>query len=179
MEIRKVQRSLGITTLYVTHNQAEAFAVSDKVAVMNDGVIIQTGTPEELYENPNSEFVARFVGSGNVFSGVVEEVRSDSILVRTDSYIFKVSGHRLAGSQVFFTVRPEDVRIELAESGMGAAATVQSVTPQVGSSRVVLDFDGNQVVSVVTDATMTSQLRKNGTSRVWFRFEPELAVLIG
>lgn len=179
MEIRKVQRTLGITTLYVTHDQVEAFAISDKVAVMNDGIVIQAGTPELLYESPTSEFVARFVGSGNVFSGVVEEVRNRSILVRTNDHLFEVGGHREKGSRVCFMVRPENVRIELFESDADAAATLLSITPQLGSSKIVLDFEGNQVVSVLTDAGIDGQLRKNWSSRIWFGFRSESAVLIG
>lgn len=179
MEIRRVQRSLGITALYVTHNQAEAFAISDKVAVMNDGLVVQAGTPEDLYESPNSEFVARFVGSGNVFSGVVEEARSHSVLVRTNDYLFEVNGHREKGSRICFSVRPEDITIELADSDRDAPATLMSITPQVGSNRVVLDFEGNQVIGILTDGAVVAQLRRNPASRVWFGFRPESAVLIG
>jgi ABC-type Fe3+/spermidine/putrescine transport system ATPase subunit len=179
MEIRKVQRSLAITTLYVTHDQAEAFAVSDKVAVMNDGLVVQAGKPEELYESPNSEFVARFVGSGNVFSGVVEEIHSHSVLVRTNDYLFEVNGQREKGSRVCFSVRPENITVEIADSDNGAPATMLSITPLLGSNRVVLDFEGSQVVGVLTDTAVVAELRRNPVSRVWFGFRPESAVFIG
>ena len=68
MEIRRIQKKLKITTIYVTHSQDEAFAISDRVAILSDGLVVQVGIPEELYDSPASEFVARFLGSGNVFS---------------------------------------------------------------------------------------------------------------
>jgi thiamine transport system ATP-binding protein len=71
--VREIQQELDITTVYVTHDQAEALAVSDRVAVMNDGRIEQVGSPEAVYRRPNTEFVARFVGENNVFTGQVVE----------------------------------------------------------------------------------------------------------
>jgi len=72
-EIRSIQKKVKITTLYVTHSQDEAFAISDRVAIIDDGKIVQVGTPEELYDNPATEFVASFLGSGNVLQGTVVE----------------------------------------------------------------------------------------------------------
>ena len=179
MEIRKVQRSLGITTLYVTHNQTEAFAISDRIAIMNDGIVVQVGRPEELYENPRSEFVARFLGSGNVFSGIVEDVHKASISVRVKDHVFEVSGQRERSSNVCFTVKPENVRIELSQSGAEPMAAVVSVIPQAGSNRIVLDFEGNEVISILTDDAIVSRLRNSENSRVGFAFNPDSAVLIG
>jgi iron(III) transport system ATP-binding protein len=68
-EIRSVQRRLGITTVYVTHNQAEAMMVSDRIGVMRDGRLLQVGTPEEVYVHPRDEFVAAFFGKANVLRG--------------------------------------------------------------------------------------------------------------
>jgi ABC-type Fe3+/spermidine/putrescine transport system ATPase subunit len=178
MEIREVQRSLGITTLYVTHNQAEAFAISDRIAIMNGGIVVQVGTPDELYESPRSEFVARFLGSGNVFSGIVERVHERSISVRVHDYVFEVSGNRERGSNVCFTVKPENVRIELSQSGAEPIAAVVSVIPQAGSNRIVLDFEGNEVVSILTDDAIVSRLQNTEISRVGFTFDPGSAVLI-
>jgi ABC-type Fe3+/spermidine/putrescine transport system ATPase subunit len=178
MEIRKVQRSLGITTLYVTHNQAEAFAISDRIALMNDGIVVQVGRPEELYENPRSEFVARFLGSGNVFSGIVEEVHKGSISVRVNDHVFEVSGQRERSSNVCFTVKPENVRIELSKTGAEPIATVVSVIPQAGSNRIVLDFEGNEIVCILSNDAIASRLRNTENLSVGFTFDPGSAVLI-
>ncbi len=70
-EIRKIQKKLGITTLYVTHDQSEAMSLSDRIIILKDGVITQVGTPEEIYYHPASEFVANFVGTANLFRGTL------------------------------------------------------------------------------------------------------------
>ena len=72
-EIRKLQRELGITTIYVTHDQEEALSLSDRVAVMKDGRVLQVGAPKELYERPRTRFVADFVGTNNLVPGRVSE----------------------------------------------------------------------------------------------------------
>ena len=69
VELKQLQRNLGITFVFVTHDQEEALTLSDRIAVFNDGRIVQLGTPQEIYEQPSSEFVATFVGTSNVFDG--------------------------------------------------------------------------------------------------------------
>ena len=70
-ELRRLQRELGITTIYVTHDQTEAMALSDRVAVMHEGLVVQLGPPEEIYDRPNSRFVAGFIGTSNLLAGQV------------------------------------------------------------------------------------------------------------
>jgi len=79
--IKRIQQELGVTTVYVTHDQEEALAVSDRLAVMHDGGVEQVGTPVEVYERPETEFVASFVGENNVFSGVVADRDGDELAV--------------------------------------------------------------------------------------------------
>ena len=69
LELKRLQRSLGITTVYVTHDQSEALALSDEIAVFDSGRIVQRGTPQEIYRQPKSQFVADFVGSANFLPG--------------------------------------------------------------------------------------------------------------
>ena len=75
VELKLLQKRLGITTVYVTHDQSEALALSDEIAVFNFGKIIQRGTPQEIYRQPKSQFVADFIGSANFLKGKVKEVR--------------------------------------------------------------------------------------------------------
>lgn len=95
VELRSIQKKLGMTTIFVTHDQEEALTMSDRVCVMYKGKIVQMGTPEEIYTNPKTEFVARFIGNYNILS--LEELR----LWNGDI--------RLAGKQ--FAVRPESMRL--------------------------------------------------------------------
>ncbi len=107
-ELRELQRRLGQTTVYVTHDQEEALALSDRVAVLNHGRILQVGTPEEVYRNPTSRFVAEFVGLANFVPGeVVSPGR-----VRAGRVELRVDGLRATpGGRVVLAVRPEEVRV--------------------------------------------------------------------
>ena len=106
---RHLQQKLGITSVYVTHDQDEAPAVSDEVVVMRDGVISQQGSPRELYLQPNSKIVATFMGDANIILGEVIEVGSksrlkiDTIEVETDMPLDK----NLMGKTIEIAVRPE------------------------------------------------------------------------
>ena len=71
LELKRMQKSLGITFVYVTHDQEEALTMSDAIAVMNDGVIQQLGTPEQIYNEPKNSFVADFIGESNIISGIM------------------------------------------------------------------------------------------------------------
>jgi len=112
-EIKRIQRELGVTTVYVTHDQEEALAVSDRLAVMHDGSVEQIGTPVEVYEQPATEFVASFVGENNVFSGVVAGRDGDELAIEVDEKAPEDQRFRVAtdadhavGDRVTFCVRP-------------------------------------------------------------------------
>ncbi len=81
IELKTIQEEVGITFVYVTHDQEEALTLSDRIAVMNEGRVLQMGTPEEIYETPGSRFVADFIGKTNFFEGTIEDV-GDTVLVR-------------------------------------------------------------------------------------------------
>lgn len=108
VEIRKLQQDFGITTLFVTHDQEECFSISDKVAVMNKGLIEQFDTPENIYSNPATEFVARFVGFENFIN--LNHV-GDKIYEGMGGNKFKVQCERKKGENIKGTIRPEDIQI--------------------------------------------------------------------
>ncbi|KWX66607.1 ABC transporter ATP-binding protein [Mycobacterium sp. NAZ190054] len=113
-EIRQLQQRLKITTLFVTHDQVEALAMADRVAVLRDGRIEQEATPKEIYNEPNSDFVAGFVGATNLIKGTVLEWSTDTTLLETKfGQLAAVSGiDRLQeGAEVTVAVRPEDLRL--------------------------------------------------------------------
>lgn len=107
-EIRELQQRLGVTTLYVTHDQHEALAISDQVAVMNQGKIVQFGTPQEVYEQPVNRFVADFIGWTNFLPGKTTADGAVEVLGKT---IATKHLSIASGTDVHITVRPEDVRI--------------------------------------------------------------------
>ncbi len=112
-EIRKLQRRLGITTIYVTHDQEEALAISDKVAVMNRGRIVAVGTPYEVYNNSNNEFVLSFVGHTNFIEGKVIETRGENtVIVETKLGEYKIRhAHNITNGKIILGFRPEHARL--------------------------------------------------------------------
>jgi ABC-type Fe3+/spermidine/putrescine transport system ATPase subunit len=162
VELKTIQRGLGITTVFVTHDQEEALAISDRVVVMNRGRIEQAGTPESVYRRPESRFVADFLGRPNVFSAQVIEARENTALVRLqNSALLTVprAPSMIAGSLVDVVVRADRVALVPAAgprrpnaipgrvasvSFLGAAASYVIEAEAEGLSlRAVVPLDGH------------------------------------
>ncbi|MBX3578465.1 MAG: ABC transporter ATP-binding protein [Rhizobiaceae bacterium] len=127
-ELKELQQSLGITFVFVTHDQGEALSMADRVAVFNDGRIVQVGTPEDIYQRPRTRFVADFVGSSNV-------VPPDFV-------------QRHAGQSRWGSLRPESIRVGAA-GGAGVAARVISSHYLGAATRLALDAEGLRLHAVV------------------------------
>ena len=145
-ELTRLQKKLGITVIYITHDQEEAINMSDTIAVMNHGRFEQIGTPDEIYNHPKTSYVAMFVGNANILTGVVESVdpertdgASDQITVRTDAGKVKVSMNNVnitaepdkgylpqKGEKVTIAVRSENIRFE--ENKENAQESTQNYT---------------------------------------------------
>lgn len=121
LEIKQLQRSLGITFVFVTHDQEEAFAMSDRVVVMNEGHIVQIGTPKEIYEEPASLYVARFVGDINMLDAVIGSVPENGMYaaeVEGVPMILHSKRSFAEGTAVKVLLRPEDLRVHRVAEGM-------------------------------------------------------------
>ena len=116
IELKRIQREAGITFVYVTHDQEEALSLSDRIAVMNDGVIEQIGTPEQIYSNPASLFVAKFIGEMNTLQAKVEKVEGQRIEARlpTGAVVNAAWSQTQVGQTVTLAVRPENVTLSAA-----------------------------------------------------------------
>jgi len=116
-EIRKLQKDLGITTVYVTHDQEEALSLSDRVAVMRDGRILQVAVPKELYERPVNRFVADFVGTNNFLTGTCRGTEGDTLMV--DTALGPVRARRrdgiAPGARCVLAIRPENIALGRAD----------------------------------------------------------------
>ena len=119
LELKSLQRTLGITFVYVTHDQGEALSLSDRIAVMQDGRVLQVGTPSELYEHPNCHFVADFIGHSNFFHGVIVEYKGNQVSIRLSDILIPLiaqTNERLQPiTQVTLAVRPERISLSLTE----------------------------------------------------------------
>jgi len=111
LELKQLQKKLNITFIYVTHDQEEALTMSDRIAVMNSGVLEQVGTPTEIYEKPASKFVATFIGETNLFEGYVQEVRDRDVMITVESGTIRAAGEGFKEKElVAVSVRPERMK---------------------------------------------------------------------
>jgi putative spermidine/putrescine transport system ATP-binding protein len=146
-EIKRIQQDLGITTVYVTHDQEEALTMSDRIAVMNRGRIEQVGRPEELYERPANRFVADFLGDTNFLTGRVAELGASDAAVRTPSGMsLRVNREAVLRmeSAVVLAIRPERVRVipRGTAEAHGYPGVVAEAIYVGGQRRYVLVLDG-------------------------------------
>jgi len=147
VELKSIQQRLGITFIYVTHDQEEALSMSDTIVVMDNGVIQQIGTPQDIYNEPKNAFVADFIGESNILDGIM----------RKDLYV-EFSGHRFkcldSGFEkdelVDVVVRPEDVDVVAADKGM-LRGTVTSVTFKGVHFEIIVDLKGFKWMIQSTD----------------------------
>ena len=112
IELKQLQRQLGITFLFVTHDQEEALSMSDRIVVMNGGRIEQVGSPREIYESPASLFVAGFIGEINTFECTLLNQNGTEAEVRHGDAVFRLKTSRTLAPSINVLIRPEDLRVE-------------------------------------------------------------------
>jgi ABC-type Fe3+/spermidine/putrescine transport system ATPase subunit len=153
-ELRAIQRSVGITTIFVTHDQAEALGLSDRIAVMSGGRIEQLGTPREIYERPATRFVADFIGASTVLRG--RALAGDRVSVAGATLHVK-SGGLGDGAEVELAIRPERIRLVSGPGDNVLEARVQALVYQGAQTEVTAVLgDGQRVLVFVTEpAPMT------------------------
>ena len=153
VQVKAIQSALDITTIYVTHDQEEALAVSDRVAVMHDGRFEQVGSPREIYRRPTSRFVAEFVGDNNVLSGDVTAVGDGTVDVAVGDTTLTVGladgANPAVGDQLTFCVRPEGLTIGGGTNTL--EATVVSAEFLGETTRVHFDWNGHGLLARTSD----------------------------
>ncbi len=127
-EIRDIQRNLGLTAVYVTHDQEEALAVSDRIIVMNNAVIAQEGTPRDLYEEPADVFVADFIGDANLVEGQIHSVSGDKAEVQVGDLNVSLPHRNLEPGPVSIAVRPESFLLSADADAPGINGTVDKAS---------------------------------------------------
>ncbi len=155
-DVRAIQRELGVTTVYVTHDQAEALAVSDRVAVLSDGRLEQVGRPRELYRRPASRFVAEFLGENNVFDVEISEAADE-----TGGSTGRVRGHEfrlppVEAASATVCVRPAALAVDAGENRL--TATVVDTEFLGTTTRVHLEWEGRRVVAALEDPPDADEL---------------------
>ncbi len=151
LELKALQKQLGITFIYITHDQEEALNMSDRIAVMKDGRFEQLGTPAEVYDSPRTSYVARFVGTANVLTGTVEAVEDDVLKVACAGGCAGAlrRGYSFApGAPITLAVRSEHVEFTKDPAACGIAAVIREKTFAGGMLRIALELsDGTTLIA--------------------------------
>ena len=174
VEIGRLHRELGATVVFVTHDQEEALALSDRIAIFNQGRIEQVGTAEDLYERPTSRFVATFIGDSNVFDGTL----SGGILTG-DGYTLRVPESAAPDGPAALVVRPERLRVvdEPRADGNTLSGTVTDVVYQGAYRKILLEFDGGVDGTVREPVGVADQVRPG--DRVHAAWDAGAGALVG
>ena len=176
LELKDIQREVGITFVYVTHDQEEALTMSDRIGIMNEGKLLQIGASEDIYENPNSRFVAGFIGETNFIAGTVAEegaVRlSNGVAVKARTF----SG---AGSEVTVTLRPEKIHLhqtpDTARPGYNTVPGKVSRRIYYGESLYYeIDIGTGDLIDARVE-NVPSQARYEAGDQIVIAFHPEAA----
>jgi spermidine/putrescine transport system ATP-binding protein len=155
LELKRIQREVGITFVYVTHDQGEALTMSDRIAVMSEGVVEQIGTPEDIYNRPASLFVAGFIGSANLLPGTVTGDDGDDVVVGLECgpTVRATPGRRPTnGDPVSVMIRPERLQVTVGTdpNGRSIDGVIRELIFQGASARLQLELgDGTEIVTYV------------------------------
>jgi len=158
--IRDLQKEVGITTIYVTHDQEEAMAISDRIAVMKDGIIQHVGTPQEIYHRPANIFVASFIGRTNLIDA---EYSTSGKIIKTDGYNFKMENISFENdTPVILSIRPEDFQISR-EKTEGIESTISDSVFLGLNTHYFVTLPNKQTVEIIHESVMESTYKPGDT----------------
>jgi len=186
VELKRIQREVGITFVYVTHDQGEALTMSDRIAVMSDGLIEQLAPPREIYEHPASRFVAGFIGTSNLLTGNAAKVSNSEAVIEVSADERIIVPTRDAavtqGEPLEVTVRPEKIELGTQPPPAGCCALRGTVTEVVylGTSTnfTIATTTGAEIVVFQQNSASASDVVARGDS-IWLSWQPQHSYLIG
>ena len=180
-ELRAIQKRTNVTFIYITHDQGEALAMSDRVAVMSQGRLQQVAKPEDIYNNPSNGFVASFVGENNVFDGRILASQTTTARFETDIGIFEAVLHAPPSSdaKLRLYVRPEHARLvsTAPEAGNAIAVTISDISFEGNFINIHATTDQGRVLTVETRNDGSSDIPETG-SRRYFTFDAQRARIL-
>ena len=169
-EIRKIQQKVGITAIYVTHDQSEAMSISDKIIIMSQGRVEQIGTPREIYYHPSSRFVADFIGEANFLDAKVKSVSGEKAVIDVVGQELEVNNfaHADSGADATLVIRPEGAT--LAEQGL-LEVTV-SLSTFMGSYQYYEVMVGNMMIQITDYNPVNRRIYEVG-EKAYLDFDPK------
>ena len=177
--LSRLQKDLGITFVYVTHSQSEAFAMADRVVIMNEGRIAQIGAPREVYRNPADRFVAEFVGTNNILVGRVSGLSADRVGIETDLGRFQAARprrHNLEdGQSVTFVVSADLVQLSGVDAALENRISCSLISEEFVGSMVTLFLETAEGVEikVQTSQRILERLDLSGATTLFASWSPE------
>jgi spermidine/putrescine transport system ATP-binding protein len=186
VELKRIQREVGITFVYVTHDQNEALTMSDRIAVMNDGVIEQLGSPRDIYEHPATRFVAGFIGTSNLLTGTATKVTDTEAIIavsQDERIVVPLRDRKVSeGERLELTVRPEKIALSTArpaDADCALRGTVGEVV-YLGTSTnfAVATSTGADMVVFQQNSASADHVAARGDS-VWLSWDSDHSYLIG
>lgn len=186
IELKQLQRTLGITFIFVTHDQEEALSMSDRVVVMQEGYIEQIGTPRQVYEEPQSLNVAKFIGEANIFEGEIVGVNSDTQVTLTilgKTRTAKNTRSFVMGEKVHVLIRPEDVRVwnqhEVTDTSDMFPGTVEEVIYKGTTVDLIVRLANHQVIAATEFFDEDDdRLEYKMSEQVWVNWAPGWEVIL-
>ena len=181
VELKQLQRRLGITFVYVTHDQSEALSMSDRIAVMNHGRIVQLGPSQEIYHRPRTRFIATFVGDTNLFDAEwIAQEHDGAILKIEDGWLLRVAGSRSVSGRVLVSVRPEKIHLTRERpSGENAfPAQIEQQTFKGALSELTVRTRGGGKLRVVLRNDGCGAAGFDNGGEVFCRIDPADAVIL-
>ncbi len=177
VELKRLQKKLGITFIYVTHDQEEAMTMSDRIAVMNVGVMEQVGRPDEIYEHPSCRFVADFIGESNIFEAYITGIQDEKLKITMEcgQSVGQGSGF-YDGEMVYVSVRPEKVQLSDAPvDGFSICGVVKEYTYTGQILKAVVELQNGQEFSV---NRLAGQFLPSVGAAVFVHWNPDDAVVM-
>ena len=177
VELKRLQKKLGITFIYVTHDQEEALTMSDRIAVMHGGILEQLDTPTEIYEHPKTRFVAGFIGESNIFDGKVIKVDGNSLTVESEAGILKVYGEGFkVNEEMHVSIRPEYLAVSKTPvEGFDMVGTIKDFIYQGTVVKTAIDLKNGQEVKF---SRFEQDQSVSEGEKVYIHWRPEKAVAI-
>lgn len=177
-EIRSLQRKLNITTVFVTHDQGEALTISDRIVVMSQGRIEQIGTPRDIYNRPQTAFVATFLGGSNVLKGTVRETRRKQAAIDLDISAVTIEADNLSvGQHVRVAIRPESIRLSRDGRKGGLEARIGTVIFAGAGTQFTLRCGATSITAFQPSSEVPSDGYREGET-VWCHWTPESVILL-
>ena len=177
IELKRIQKKLGLTFLYVTHAQDEALSMSDRIAIINKGVIEQLGTPSEIYINPKTVFVADFIGETNIIDGIIQKQSDDDLeLSILDNFIIniKTNDSFTKNEKVKVIIRPEDVKVSPNKLTNSIKGIITDYIYGGENTKLIIKLDNG----ISLKSSVTDEERYKCGDEVYIKFEEKYIVAL-